>query len=245
MLNARTRPLRPPLGLLLDYGGTLVEEVSLDLSAGHAWMLAQAASVPEGLTPDAVLARAERVTREVDARRNGHHIEVPYPALARLIFDPLGVRFDRPWPALELGFWRASVRTAPMPGARDALAAFHRAGLKLAVVSNTGFGEPVIRAELERHGLTEHLDFVMVSSDYGVRKPLPLLFEAAAARLGMAPRDIWFVGDRLDTDVAGAKAAGMTAVWLRPSGAPPSPEPDLDAGAWSGIIEMWHHPPGR
>jgi len=49
-----------------------------------------------------------------------------------------------------------------------------------------------------------------------VRKPSPLLFETAAARLGVACKDIWFVGDRLDTDMAGAKASGMKAVWFQP-----------------------------
>ena len=83
----------------------------------------------------------------------------------------------------------------------------------MAVVSNSSFGEPVIRYELEKHGLTEHLAFVLVSSDYSVRKPNGLLFDTAAARLGVSPQHIWFVGDRLDTDVTGAKAAAwMTAL---------------------------------
>lgn len=235
--------MRQPLGLLLDYGGTLVKEVAVDMVAGNAWMLAQAAHVPADVTLEAVVARARRVTRDVAGRRDDCHLEAPFPAISRLIYDYLGIRFERAWPELEMGFWQASVRTAPMAGAREALDALHRAGVRLAVLSNTSFGEPVIRAELERHGLTEHLESVMVSSEYAARKPLPALFETAAARLGMAPEDIWFVGDRLDTDVAGARASGMAAVWLRPAGRPPSAEPDLSAEAWSEIVEMWHHPP--
>ena len=34
---------------------------------------------------------------------------------------------------------------------------------------------------------------------------------STAARLGIDPKNIWFVGDRLDTDIAGARAAKMTA----------------------------------
>jgi len=124
-----------------------------------------------------------------------------------------------------------------MPGARAALDQCHRAGLPMAVVSNTSYGEHVIRHELARYGLTEHLAFVMVSSDYAVRKPNPLLFEMAATRLGIAPREIWFVGDRLDTDVAGAKAAGMTAVWFnRDAGDPPSAEPDVSVSDWDMFV---------
>jgi putative hydrolase of the HAD superfamily len=81
-------------------------------------------------------------------------------------------------------------------------------------VSNSSFRGEVIRHELSKHGLADHLSIVVASADYAVRKPNPLLFETAAGLLGVSARDIWFVGDRLDTDVAGARAAGMYAVWL-------------------------------
>jgi putative hydrolase of the HAD superfamily len=207
-----------PKGLLLDYGGTLVEEVSVDLRAGNEWMLAQASHRPAGITLEHLVERADRITREVAAQRDRVHLETPWPALTRLIHDFLGIRFDMPMPDLEIGFWKASVTTRAMPGAREALEQCHRAGVAIGVVSNTSFGEPVIRYELSRHGLTDRLAFVMASSDYAVRKPNVRLFDTAAARLGVNARDIWFVGDRLDTDIAGAKAAGMKAVWFNPSG---------------------------
>ena len=116
-------------------------------------------------------------------------------------------------PELELGFWKASVRAREMPGARDALDLFHRLGLPMAVVSNTSFGERVIRYELEQHRLTEHL------VRHGVVGVFDAKTERAAVRDGggaieREAEDIWFVGDRLDTDVAGAKAAGRR--WRTP-----------------------------
>ena len=90
---------------------------------------------------------------------------------------------------------------------------FHRCGIPMGVVSKCSFGSEAILYELEKHGLAEHLEFVMVSAEYAVRKPNVLLFTTAAARLGLAPEEIWFVGDRLDTDIAGARAANMKAVW--------------------------------
>jgi glycerol-1-phosphatase len=73
---------------------------------------------------------------------------------------------------------------------------------------------------------------VMVTADYVVRKPNALVLEVAAARLGVAPGDTWVLGDRLDTDIAGAKAAGMCAVWLKPPNAAPSTLPDLTVDDW-------------
>lgn len=228
-----------PKALLLDYGGTLVEEVSVNPRAGNEFMLSRASHRPPHVTLAAVVERAELVSRQAVERRDAFHIELPFRMLSRLIYDYLGVQFEQPWPELELGFWQASVRTRPMPGARDALERFREAGVRIAVLSNTSFGEPVIRYELARYGLTEQLDFVMVSSDYALRKPQVLLFETAAARLGVAPEDIWFVGDRLDTDVAGATAAGMTAVWLRPDPSIFSDDPHLIADSWQDVLRAW------
>ena len=235
--TAAAHTVTTPRGLLFDYGGTLVEEVSVDMRAGNEWLLAQAAERPAHVTLDHVLARAHIVTTDVAGVRDRVHLETAWPTLTRLIHDYFGVRFDRPMAELELGFWKASVRTREMPGARDALEQLHRAGLPMAVVSNTSYGEHVIRDELARHGLTDHLTFVMVSSDYSVRKPNPLLFEVAASRLGIAAQEIWFVGDRLDTDVAGAKAAGMKAVWFnRDRERAPSPSVDVTVSDWDMFV---------
>ena len=240
MMSSARGDMDRPKGLLLDYGGTLVEEVSVDMRAGNEWLLAHASYRPPHVTLEHVLDRASRVSRDVASRRDQFHLEAPWSLLTRLIHDFLGVQFDDPMPQLELDFWKASVQTRPMPGARAALEWFHREHVPTAVVSNTAFGEPVIRYELDKHGLAEHLEFIVVSAEYAVRKPNVLLFDTAAARLGREPKDIWFVGDRLDTDIAGAKAAGMTAVWLRPPRADASLSggADLIAANWDEIV---HH----
>ncbi len=206
-----------PGGFLFDYGGTLVEEISFDVRAGNEWVLSRSSYRPPNLGIDDVVMRAQRITSEVSDRREETHLETPWPALTKLIYDFLGVRFDLPLSELEIGFWKASVRTEPMPGVRSALERFREWGIPLGVVSNTCFSEPVIRYELGKHGLAEYLDVVVVSAEYAVRKPNPLLFDTAAARFGKLAKPIWFVGDRLDTDIAGAKAAGMTAAWFNRS----------------------------
>ena len=233
--------LTTPRGLLLDYGGTLVEEVDFDTRAGTEALLARAARRPASATLERVLDRARTVSAEVAARREWSHVETTWPALTRLIYDFLGVEFDEPAAALEMAFWQASATTRPMPGAREALDDLRRRGVPMAVVSNSSFGPEVIRAELSKHGLAEPLAFVMVSAEYAIRKPSPLLLDTAAARLGVAPRDVWFVGDRLDTDVAGARAAGMTAVWMRPPGAEPTASSDgahLTVGSWAELVRL-------
>ena len=225
-------------GLLFDYGGTLVDEISVDLRAGNAWLLSRAAHRPPSLTLDEVMDRTRRVDLEVGRQRDEVQLETSWPTMARLIWDFLGIRFDDPVTDLELGFWKAAMHARAMPGVLDALERFHALGIRTGVVSNTSFSERVIRYELQKHGLAEHFQFVMVSSEYCVRKPNRMLFEIAAKRLGLEPGDIWFVGDRLDTDVAGANAVGMRTVWLRPASVndTESHGADRSAATWEEIV---------
>ena len=231
--------LARPKAILLDYGGTLVEELGYDPRIGAELMLSRATVRPPGVTLDAVLQRANRVTREVASRRTQYHIETPWPALTRLIYDYFGVDFGDSLSALELDFWKATVTTRPMPGAMAALDRFHALGIPMAVVSNSSFGADVIRDELDRHGLATHLAFVMVSADYAVRKPTRLLFEVAASRIGVSAEEIWFIGDSLEADVAGARAAGMRPVWLAPSGEETTSDADLVAADWRAIVDAF------
>lgn len=228
---------RRPCGLLFDYGGTLVEELEFNPRAGIE-VLIRAADPPPTANIDVILARAERVAREVADRRDLVQIETPWASLTRLIHDCFGTHFGSPLADLELAFWNASVRTHPMPGVQDALLEFRRQGVPMGVVSNSSFGQRIIRCELAKHGLADGFAVIAVSAEYAVRKPNPLLFEAAAGLLGVSPPHIWFMGDQIDTDVAGARAAGMTPfLYIRqPTSAYPD---DVIAATWPGLIRRF------
>jgi putative hydrolase of the HAD superfamily len=229
-------PLRAPRGLLFDYGGTLVEEVAVNLAAGTALMLERAAYRRPDVSLDAVLARADRVSTEVSGRRDQFGIETPWTSLNRLVHDFFGTRFNASPPELELAFWDATVTTRPMPGVRAALHELHRLGMPMGVVSNSSFSQHVLRHELEKHGLADHFAVEVASADYVVRKPNPMLFETEAALLGVGPADVWFVGDSYDHDVVGARAAGMTSVWFAPAGGD-TRDADMVVRDWDDLVK--------
>ncbi len=58
-------------------------------------------------------------------------------------------------------------------------------------------------------------DFIASSASWGVEKPSPAFFDRVVQAAGCPAVDIAYVGDRLDNDVLPAKAAGMTAVFIR------------------------------
>ncbi len=55
-------------------------------------------------------------------------------------------------------------------------------------------------------------EFVIGSSDYGVRKPTKNIFDLGISKSGLKAEDIWYVGDKVQVDVEGSKAVGMTPV---------------------------------
>lgn len=62
--------------------------------------------------------------------------------------------------------------------------------------------------------VTELFDVVVDSSELGVRKPDPHIYETTLAALEVAPRDAVFIDD-LEINCDAAAALGMRAVWFR------------------------------
>ena len=82
-------------------------------------------------------------------------------------------------------------------------------------------------------------DVVVISGEVGFAKPDASIFRLALNKLPVEPENVWHVGDSLTTDVAGAKAAGLTAVWLNRSGLvrrESDPEPDLEIRSLSNLM---------
>jgi HAD superfamily hydrolase (TIGR01549 family) len=94
---------------------------------------------------------------------------------------------------------------------------------QLAVVSNFDYA-PTARGVLEREGIADLFETVLVSDEIGWRKPKPVIFETALARLGVAASEALFVGDRVDIDVAGAQGVGMGSAWINPDRVPLPPD---------------------
>lgn len=70
----------------------------------------------------------------------------------------------------------------------------------------------------EYFGLAERFDFAIFAQDIGIEKPDPRTFQIAARRAGCDLDQLLHVGDSLETDVEGAQAVGVRAVWLNRDG---------------------------
>jgi len=110
-------------------------------------------------------------------------------------------------------------RYQPFP---DALQVLRELGQKfrLGLVTN-GPGD-MQHDKLDVSGLKGCFGAVAVSREVGFAKPDPRIFVVALDRLGVAASDSVFVGDNPKTDIKGAHAAGMKAVWLNRDRRPPT-----------------------
>lgn len=79
--------------------------------------------------------------------------------------------------------------------------------------------------------LARHVDFTLISGEFGIAKPDPAIF-AEGLRLGRATvEETVFIGDSPEYDVLGARAFGLRAIWMNRPGhiwaAAPPPPPEV------------------
>ncbi len=114
----------------------------------------------------------------------------------------------------------ASLQFEALPDALPALQRARSRGEQVIVLSNWDVTLPEV---LARVGLAELIDGVVSSADAGARKPDPAIFARALALAGVTPTQARHVGDSLEEDVAGARAAGIPVFWLNRAGGPVPP----------------------
>ena len=157
-------------------------------------------------------------TRFDEEWRAGHQYG-PTEALADC-FTAFGDRIDvDDRAALADAFESASfaLEVAPVDDAADVLSAAVADGIAVGVVSDTALATGRhLRTYLDAHGILQHVTFAAFSDEVGVYKPDPVIFRAALDGLGIDdPTTVAHVGDLRRTDVAGARAMGMSTVRFR------------------------------
>lgn len=101
-------------------------------------------------------------------------------------------------------------KVGPRADALSALEALVKRGIRLGVISDYAVDD-----KLHALGLGNLPWEVRIAADaLGALKPHPRAFLAAVERLGVPPAQVLHVGDRFDTDVEGARGAGLATVLL-------------------------------
>ena len=141
--------------------------------------------------------------------------DIPFEQVMAELFRAKGVEAH----ADELGinaaqlFRIASIEYVKLyPHVLDALAKLRERGYRLWLLSNA---QRIFTAyELRHLGFGDQLDGIYISSDYGCRKPDVRFFNALLTEQKLDVKKCLMIGNDRETDIAGAKAAGLDTLYM-------------------------------
>ncbi|HKW46814.1 MAG TPA: HAD family hydrolase [Gemmatimonadaceae bacterium] len=214
-----------PEGLLLDLDDTILDDTG---SVVSSWMDACEAhrSAMETLDPAEVFDAIDKIRDWYWSDPERHRLGRLDLAAARCEVVRLalaGIGVDAPELAQKIGETYHTLRTEglqPFDDAVDTVKWLREKGHRLALLTN-GAG-PAQRAKLDRFGLANLFDAILIEGEVGFGKPDPRIYVRALNELGVTPDQAWMVGDNLEWDVAGPQRHGIAGIWidLRGTGVP-------------------------
>lgn len=220
-----TRSLVPPRGLLLDFGGVIVQSERVS-----GWQQTLGADVhallAQRLGPQAVPSR-RRVVGDITSGAAG---AAKWRDAMSRPFAPTELGWETFWGDFVAADWPTPAREAVIrdarelcrqltrmkshrtvrPGIPELFALAQDRGIPIAVVSNALSGQ-VHREFLEQEGLTGFVAAQIYSDEVGSRKPNPRMIELGAQAVGVPVAACWYVGDNFDRDAVCGRRAGVGA----------------------------------
>ena len=124
------------------------------------------------------------------------------------------------------------------PDVHEVLGRLRAAGVYIGLIANTGVPGWIMDRNFRGVGLLEFFGVRIYSGDEGVSKPDPSIFQLAAERAGMNGKRLAYVGNSLQADIAGARAAGWSSVLLRSSEKTSSGLADFEIDAWKELPDI-------
>ena len=133
------------------------------------------------------------------------------------------------------------------PQVLEALARLRQRGYRLWLLSNAQ--EAFTRYELRHLGLLDAFDGIYISSCFGCRKPDLRFFQALITEQNLVPENCLMIGNDRETDIAGARAAGLDTLYLHTNLTPADqrpadpekvsgPEMEFEGADWQAITEL-------
>jgi len=208
------RKRQRPRMIVFDYGGTILWEPEFTALNGMREVCRYITANPLGLNAEQINAHVRAAyERIMDFKRMG--AEVHQQQFMRLAYESIGLEFSVSYDELERIEWDAASPGAMVPHADELMRYLGEKGIRTGVISNIGWSGKTLAERINRLLPDNRFEFVIASSEYGVRKPERLLFEAALRKASLSAEEVWFCGDTPEADIVGAHSAGMYPVLYR------------------------------
>ncbi|MDR2656859.1 MAG: HAD family hydrolase [Oscillospiraceae bacterium] len=205
--------LKKPRMIMFDYGHTLLAELGFSSLRGMEAVMKYVTSNPLNLTVGQVNEFVEGLYEDISAQTKPVGLEINNIALTRLVYEYQRLEFSLSYQELEQVWWDACAPGAYLPHVREMLAFLRENGVRTGIISNMSYSGASMRVRINQFFPEHPFEFIMVSSDYLLRKPARLLFETALRKADLPAEDVWFCGDSVIADIPGAASAGIFPVW--------------------------------
>ncbi len=127
-----------------------------------------------------------------------------------LLAERAGYSRELAQPAFEV-FLEARHAITLFPDVEPALRQLRQQGFLLGSLTNGN-------ASVKRLGIDHLFDFSLDAESLGAAKPEFRAFQAAWQAAGVEPEQFAYIGDEPDSDIRGALAAGVAAIWMNRDG---------------------------
>lgn len=203
--------MQKPKMIIFDAGKTLLNYLDIDTCRGVRAYTRYLTGNPRNLTVPEIDREVNKVFETFEACRK-QLFEVHEQTVLKLAFELLELKFSISIPEIERIIWENDSSIVPVDGAAELLDYLNKADIRTAVICNLDFSGNLLHERLDQVYPNNRFEFVIASSDYGIRKPSRQLFEAGIVKSGLRAEEIWYVGDKVKVDVNGAKNCGMIPI---------------------------------
>ncbi len=228
-----------PKWIVFDFWNTLMR-TTLDSDEAYRKLLDMAGN-DHGATLDDAKAVAVEIGDAARVFRSKAQVEFTHAHFVKNLTDRLGLDIAISEEESNMLFVNAALDPKPETGAAKALAYLKARNIKLGIVSNSILSGKAMSSILGRYEMLDFFEFVMTSADFGFRKPHPQIYVTIMGKTCAEPEEIWFIGDWIRHDVAGAQNCGMKGVWYNPNDQDDEGvKPDAVITSWdqiSGLID--------
>lgn len=164
--------------------------------------------------------------------------------VAKVFYDIMasqGVRSKATAKFVTQAFRVASTRKLQLfDNVLQTLAKLKQSGKKLYILSNAQAS--FTRNELKKFGLPKYFKGIVLSSNYGIAKPDTQFFDVVLEKYHLDKTKCIYVGNDLNSDIVGAKNAGMDCIWLNTGRLPHNdditPTYTIDDGDFTQICDI-------
>jgi putative hydrolase of the HAD superfamily len=202
--------------VLFDLYDTILKNISFDFRRGIAFLYSNYFAA---VCTQRELEDVAETFLPLYKRRKEEHTEIclikdeiPH------FFDTFGVK--QPDNLLDMDYliMNAMQEVTLLEEVRHTLGELYEDSIGMYILSNSIFTGDSTKKLLDAFGILQYFNEVLVSADYGIRKPHSAFYDYAIERImkdnpGITKSDILYVGNDYETDVMGAHAVGLDTVW--------------------------------